>query len=66
MSQFRSGNITHRKRKIPIVWNGEQAQHITEEHMKNKGSHPLLHVRIQQLAKKAKKWNKAKKNKKQI
>lgn len=56
MSQFKSGYILHRKRKIPVVWNGEHAQHIAEEHIKNKGSHPLLHVRIQQLAKRVKEW----------
>lgn len=63
MNTFKSGYITHRKRKIPIIWDGEHAQHIAEEHIKDKGSHPLLHVKIQQLAKSIKEWNKAKKTK---
>jgi hypothetical protein len=60
MENYKSGNITHRNRVIPIVWNGEHAQHIAEEHIKDKGSHPLLHIRIQQLAKKVKEWKQAK------
>lgn len=59
MTTFKSGYINHRNRKIPIVWNGEHAQHIAEEFIKDKGSHPLLHIRIQQLAKMVKKWDKA-------
>lgn len=63
MSEHKSGYISHRSRNIPIIWDGEHAQHIAEEHIKDKSSHPLLHVRIQQLAKSVKEWNKAKKTK---
>lgn len=64
MSEFKSGYILHRTRKIPIIWDGEHAQHVAEEHIEDKGSHPLLHVRIQQLAKSVKKWEQAKKGSK--
>lgn len=64
MTTFKSGNITHRKRKIPIVWDGEHAQHIAEEHIKDKGSHPMLHIRIQQLTKQVKAWTRVKKGSK--
>lgn len=57
---FKSGYLSHRSRKIPIVWGGEHAQHIAEEHIKDKGSHPFLHVKIQQLAKQVKLWEQAK------
>lgn len=64
MDDYKSGNILHRKRAIPIVWDGEHAQHIAEEHIKDRGSHPLLHVRIQQLAKQVKEWEQVKKGSK--
>lgn len=64
MEGYKSGNITHRKRKVPIVWNGEHAQHVAEEHIKDKDSHPLLHVRIQQLAKSVKEWKQSAKGSK--
>lgn len=66
MSTFKSGYITHRDRKVPIIWNGEHAQHIAEEHIKDKGSHPLLHVKIQQLAKQVKSWEQSKKGSKRF
>lgn len=61
---FNSGYLSYRSRKIPIVWDGEHAQHIAEEHLKDRGSHPLLHVRIQQLAKQAKEWKQSQKGSK--
>jgi hypothetical protein len=64
MSTYNSGYITHRKRKIPIVWDGLHAQHIAEEHINNRSSHPLLHVRIQQLAKNVKEWEQTQKGSK--
>lgn len=64
MSTYKSGYILHRNRKIPVIWDGEHAQHIAEEHIKDRGSHPLLHVKIQQLAKQVEKWNKVKPNSK--
>lgn len=66
MSTYKSGFILHRNRKIPVIWGGEHAQHIAEEHIKDRGSHPLLHVKIQQLAKQVEKWNKAKLNSKRF
>jgi hypothetical protein len=56
MDTYRSGYINHRNRKIPLIWDGQHAQHIAEEHIKDSTTHPLLHVRIQQLAKKVKEW----------
>lgn len=58
-----SGKITIRNRKLPIVWSGEIAQHITENYIKTPGSHPLLHMDIQKFASKIKKWVRASKGK---
>jgi hypothetical protein len=56
---YNSGYITFRQRKIGILWSGESAQHVMEEHLKDPTTHPLKHLRIQQLAKKIKQWEKA-------
>ncbi len=55
---YNSGYVTFRERKIGIVWIGESAQHRMEEHLKSPETHPLKHLRIQQLASKVKKWDK--------
>lgn len=55
---FGNGYITLRNRKLPIVWVGQFAQHIASNHQQDPKGHPLLHVRIQQLAKAAKEWQK--------
>jgi hypothetical protein len=55
---YNSGYITFRARKIGITFSGEKAQHIAEEHFKSPKTHPLLHIRIQQLAAQVKNWNK--------
>ncbi len=55
---YNSGYITFRLRKIGIVWSGESAQHIMDNHLQNPKTHPLKHLRIQQLAAKVKYWDK--------
>lgn len=57
---YKSGYINHRKRKIPIVWDGEHAQHIAENYVQQKSVHPFLHVEIQKLAKRVERWKKTK------
>lgn len=59
MEYFGSGSITHRGRKIGIVWCGQNAEHVMEEHLKMPSLHPFTHVRIQQLAKLVKVWQPA-------
>jgi len=56
---YNSGYINFRDRKIGIVFSGESSQHIMEEHLKDAKTHPLKHLRIQQLAKLVKVWDKA-------
>jgi len=55
---YNSGYITFRERKIGITWSGETAQHVMEEHLKDTKTHPLKHLRIQQLAAQVKEWKK--------
>lgn len=55
---FNSGYITHRNRRIGIVWSGEKAEHLMKEMKENPGTHPFAHCKIQQLAKKVKEWEK--------
>lgn len=50
---LRSGSITLRGRKIPIVWTGQFAEHVANNYIMEKSVHPLLHVEIQQLCQKA-------------
>ncbi|MCZ2393286.1 MAG: hypothetical protein LC105_05480 [Chitinophagales bacterium] len=66
METYNSGYIKHRNRKIPIVWDGEHAEHIAQEHLNDKSTHPLLHIRIQQLAKLVKDWKSIKKGSKRL
>ncbi len=56
---YNSGYITLRQRKIGIVWSGETAEHVMDEYLKSPKSHPLRHLRIQQLARQVKEWEKA-------
>ena len=56
---YNSGYINFRERKIGIVFSGETAQQIMEEHLKDNKTHPVKHMRIQQLAKQVKEWYKA-------
>lgn len=53
---YNSGYITHRARKIGIIWSGETAQHLMEERIKSPGSHPLTHTGVQQVAGKITEW----------
>ena len=55
---FNSGFITFRKRKIGIVFSGETAEHIMNNYMQMPQTHPLKHIRIQQVAKRVKEWEK--------
>ena len=57
---YNSGYIKHRNRKIPIIWDGQHAQHVAQNYYNQNGSHPYLHVKVQQLAKRVKKWEKVK------
>ena len=56
---FDSGFITFRNRKIGIVFSGESAEHIMNNHIQTPGFHPLKHIRIQQLAKVVEVWKKS-------
>lgn len=55
---YNSGFITFRQRKIGIVFSGETAEHIMDNHIESPKIHPLKHLRIQQLAKRVKEWKK--------
>jgi hypothetical protein len=55
---YNSGFITLRNRKIGLLFSGESAEHIMDNFLTNPGSHPLKHLRIQQLAKHVKEWRK--------
>jgi hypothetical protein len=55
---FNSGYINFRNRKLGVVWSGETAQHLMDEHLSNKTTHPFLHTKVQQLAKSVKEWRK--------
>jgi hypothetical protein len=55
---YGSGYITHRNRKTGIVFSGQTAEHIMDNFLTEKGTHPFRHVRIQQLAKQVKEWKK--------
>ena len=48
-----SGNITHRGRKMPIVWTGQFAEHVADTYINEKSVHHFLHVDIQQMCQKA-------------
>ena len=55
---FNSGFVTFRQRKIGIVFSGQSAEHIMENHLQTPILHPLKHQRIQQLAKAVTEWKK--------
>jgi hypothetical protein len=55
---YNSGYITFRKRKIGIVWSGQTAEHVMANYTQTPLTHPLKHIRIQQLAKNVKQWKK--------
>ena len=55
---FNSGYINFRSRKLGVIWSGETAQHLMDEHLANKTTHPFLHMKVQQLAKSVKEWRK--------
>lgn len=63
---YKSGYIKHRNKKIPIIWDGEHAQHIAENFIYDKSIHPLLHVKIQQISKNIKEWKKVKNTKRRF
>lgn len=44
---LQSGFCTIRKRKLPILWTGQYAQHLAEEHISDSTSHPFLHIEAQ-------------------
>ena len=48
-----SGNVKVRNKKYPIIWTGQNAQHLTERYLDENSLHPFLHVQIQQLAAKS-------------
>lgn len=60
MEFYNSGNITHRSRKKGIIWTGQNAEHVMQEHLTLPKLHPFTHVRIQQLAKSVAHWEKKK------
>jgi hypothetical protein len=45
-----SGNIKARNKKYPIVWTGQNAQHLAERHVDENSLHPFLHMEVQQMA----------------
>ena len=52
-----SGLVTIRNRKLPLTWNGEKAEHLANEHIKENhypghgpNVHPFLHIDAQQFA----------------
>lgn len=55
---YNSGFITFRNRKIGICFSGETAEHIMNNYINERSTHPIRHVRIQQLAKQVKVWKK--------
>ncbi|MEI6184031.1 MAG: hypothetical protein WCP65_00780 [Bacteroidota bacterium] len=55
---FHSGYITFRKRNIGILYSGQTAEHIMDNYILEPISHPLKHIRIQQLAKNIDSWEK--------
>jgi hypothetical protein len=55
---YNSGFITFRDRKIGIVFSGESAEHIMDNYLHSRDSHPIRHIRIQQLAKRVEVWKK--------
>lgn len=56
MSELLSGTVFFRNRDYPILWNGEFAQHIADKYIKERTRHPFLHVKIQKLLQKSKKF----------
>lgn len=56
VTYYNSGYITHRGRKIGIIWSGETAQHLMEERLKSPRSHPLTNIGVQQIAAKISNW----------
>ncbi|MCZ2222166.1 MAG: hypothetical protein LC122_00840 [Chitinophagales bacterium] len=55
---YNSGFITFRNRKIGICFSGETAEHIMNNYINERSTHPLRHIRIQQLAKTINQWSK--------
>lgn len=49
-----SGSIKFGSKRLPILWTGQHAQHLAEEHIADSVSHPFLHVTAQQWAGKCK------------
>ena len=50
--------ITFRNRKIGICFSGETAEHIMNNYLNERETHPLKHIKIQQLAKNVIDWKK--------
>lgn len=59
---FGNGYVKLPEGKLPIVWTGQNAQHVAENNAHQKRTHPLLHLRIQQLAAVCREWKKGGKN----
>jgi hypothetical protein len=55
---YNSGFITFRSRKVGLTFSGQSAQHIMENYVNDRRSHPAAHMRLQQLAKNVKEWKK--------
>jgi len=55
---FHSGFITFRKRSIGITFSGQSAEHIMNNYINEPSTHPIKHIRIQQLAKLVSIWEK--------
>ncbi len=58
ISYYHSGFITFRKRNVGILFTGQSAEHIMNNYLNDPKSHPLKHIRIQQLAKSVSEWKK--------
>jgi hypothetical protein len=58
-SNFGSGTIGFRNRRLPIVWTGQFAQHVSEKYFDSQEIHPFLHVAIQQAASNIRNWIKS-------
>jgi hypothetical protein len=55
---YDSGFINFRNRKIGIVFNGQSDEHIMDNYISQRSTHPFKHQRIQQLAKLVTQWTK--------
>lgn len=49
-----NGSVTINRKKYAINWTGQYAQHVAENYMKEKPSHTILHIEIQQALKNSK------------